>query len=239
MTFLEKLDYLMGKKGLNKSTLSKACNIPYTTIDGWYKKGYEGLKLTTLRKLADFFDTSLDFWASDELFEDIETEKIAFYKVLQKIIDERNLSIPEVARASGLSDSTVRSIIARKSKGVALEVAFKLSRGLGVSLEELNGDMVADSLVVSVFETTPAEQTYIKKYRQLDQRGQRAVDETLEREYQEVVKSLPKSDKTKTDGAVHWEMAARNGHGASGTMTAEEAEEFFKLCDETERSDDL
>lgn len=66
MDFLEKLDYLMKKNNLNKSTLSKACNIPYTTIDGWYKKGYEGLKLTTLRKLADYFGTSLDFWANGQ-----------------------------------------------------------------------------------------------------------------------------------------------------------------------------
>lgn len=65
MDFLEKLNYLMEKNHLNKSTLSKACNIPYTTIDGWYKKGYEGLKLTTLRKLAEYFGTSLDFWAID------------------------------------------------------------------------------------------------------------------------------------------------------------------------------
>ncbi len=67
MDFLEKLNYLMEKNHLNKSTLSKACNIPYTTIDGWYKKGYEGLKLTTLRKLAEFFGTSLDYWASEDL----------------------------------------------------------------------------------------------------------------------------------------------------------------------------
>lgn len=65
MNFLEKLDYLMKKNNLNKSTLSKGCDIPYTTIDGWYKKGYEGLKLTTLRKLSKFFKTSLDFWVND------------------------------------------------------------------------------------------------------------------------------------------------------------------------------
>lgn len=65
MDFLEKLNYLMAENHLNKSTLSKACNIPYTTIDGWYKKGYEGLKLTTLRKLAEYFGTSLDYWASE------------------------------------------------------------------------------------------------------------------------------------------------------------------------------
>lgn len=69
MDFLEKLDYLMQRDNFNKSTLSKACNIPYTTIDGWYKKGYEGLKLTTLRKLANFFGTTLDFWANDKPFD--------------------------------------------------------------------------------------------------------------------------------------------------------------------------
>lgn len=69
MDFLEKLNTLMIKNNLNKSTLSKACGIPYTTIDGWYKKGYEGLKLTTLRRLSAFFGTSLDFWANDQPLE--------------------------------------------------------------------------------------------------------------------------------------------------------------------------
>lgn len=65
MKFTEKLDYLMEKNKLNKSTLSKACGIPYTTIDGWYKRGYEGLKIATLCKLCNYFDTTLDFWVKD------------------------------------------------------------------------------------------------------------------------------------------------------------------------------
>lgn len=66
MDFLDKLNFLMETNGLNKNTLSKACDIPYTTIDGWYKKGYEGLRLGTLRKLANYFGTTLDFWIEDE-----------------------------------------------------------------------------------------------------------------------------------------------------------------------------
>ncbi len=77
MNFLEKLDYLMQQKGLNKSSLSKSCNIPYTTIDGWYKKGYEGLKLTTLKKLADFFGTSLDYWATEDEYQNKFSELAA------------------------------------------------------------------------------------------------------------------------------------------------------------------
>lgn len=67
MNFLEKLDFLMDKYGLNKRTLSQKSDIPYTTIDNWYKRGYEGLKLTTLRKLNDFFNTTLDYWILDEI----------------------------------------------------------------------------------------------------------------------------------------------------------------------------
>lgn len=63
-----------------------------------------------------------------------------FYLILQDVMREKELTIPEVARLSGLSDSTVRSIISRKSKTAALEVAAKISRGLDVSLERLNGE---------------------------------------------------------------------------------------------------
>lgn len=82
MDFLEKLNFLMNKNGLNKNSLSKSCNIPYTTIDGWYKKGYEGLKLSTLRKLAEFFGTSLDYWAAED--NDLSSElATSFFKKLK------------------------------------------------------------------------------------------------------------------------------------------------------------
>lgn len=74
MDFLEKLNFLMSTHNLNKSTLSKACNIPYTTIDGWYKRGYEGLKLPTLKKLSNYFGISLDYWANDNLTEPIPSK---------------------------------------------------------------------------------------------------------------------------------------------------------------------
>lgn len=87
MDFLEKLNYLMEINHLNKSTLSKACGIPYTTIDGWYKKGYEGLKLTTLKKLSKFFGTTLDFWANEQQLDNNEltAEKSEILKKIQKM----------------------------------------------------------------------------------------------------------------------------------------------------------
>lgn len=63
---------------------------------------------------------------------------------------EKKLSIPDAARLSGLTDSTIRSIISRKNKTVALEVAFKLSKGLNISLEELNGEPPSTPIISQV-----------------------------------------------------------------------------------------
>ena len=63
-----------------------------------------------------------------------------FYKVLSEIMEEKSLSIPDTARACGLPDSTIRSIITRQHKTVSLDVAFKISNGLNVSLERLSGE---------------------------------------------------------------------------------------------------
>ena len=52
MNFLDKLDYLMEKMSINKSKLSQISGVPYTTIDGFYKKGYENTKISTIRKIA-------------------------------------------------------------------------------------------------------------------------------------------------------------------------------------------
>lgn len=70
MNFLEKLDYLMGKRGLNKNRLSQLSGVPYTTIDGFYKKGYENTKISTIRKIADALDVSLDYLVDDNIVDE-------------------------------------------------------------------------------------------------------------------------------------------------------------------------
>lgn len=67
MNFLEKLDFLMGKEGINKSKLSQISGVPYTTIDGFYKKGYENTKISTIRKIASAFKVSLDYLVDDNI----------------------------------------------------------------------------------------------------------------------------------------------------------------------------
>lgn len=66
MTFTDKLDILMAEKGINKSVLSKESGIPYTTIAGFYTKGTDNIKLSTLRKLSAYLDCSIDYLADDD-----------------------------------------------------------------------------------------------------------------------------------------------------------------------------
>lgn len=70
MSFLTKLDKLMKDRNINKSQLSKESGVPYTTIDGFYKKGTDNIKLSTLKKLSSYFGCSLDYLADDDISED-------------------------------------------------------------------------------------------------------------------------------------------------------------------------
>ena len=67
MNFLEKLDFLMGKMKINKRKLSQISGVPYTTIDGFYKKGYENTKISTIRKIASALDVSLDYLVDESI----------------------------------------------------------------------------------------------------------------------------------------------------------------------------
>lgn len=80
MNFLEKLDMLMNEQNLNKKSFSSASGIPYTTIVGWYKKGYDDLRLGTLKKLAAYFNTSLDYWAYDSDDKEMPNNKLSIEK---------------------------------------------------------------------------------------------------------------------------------------------------------------
>lgn len=70
MGFLTKLDKLMHDRNINKSQLSKESGVPYTTIDGFYKKGTDNIKLSTLKKLASYFGCSLGYLADDDVPDD-------------------------------------------------------------------------------------------------------------------------------------------------------------------------
>lgn len=98
-----------------------------------------------------------------------------FYKILQEIMNEKNMSIPDVARATGLADSTIRSIISRKTKNISLDVAFKLSNGLNVSLERLNGECKSD-----IEKLSKKESKLLGFFKKLNSKGQDVAIERID-----------------------------------------------------------
>lgn len=95
MGLLEKLDQLMLEHGLNKNTLAQYSGVPYTTIDGLYKKGYENMKLSTLKKLCAYFDVTLDYLAKD----DVEKAKSDYPLEPEKNLSEREKEILTIYRS--------------------------------------------------------------------------------------------------------------------------------------------
>ena len=65
--FLDNLDRLMKARKINKNILARESGIPYTTIDGFYKKGCDNVKLSTLVKIAAYFGVSLDYLINGEI----------------------------------------------------------------------------------------------------------------------------------------------------------------------------
>lgn len=77
MGLTDKLDILMKERKINKAELARESGIPYTTIDGFYKKGSENAKLSTLKKLCSYFNCSLDYLADDAIANDDQPQTIA------------------------------------------------------------------------------------------------------------------------------------------------------------------
>lgn len=136
-----------------------------------------------------------------------------FYEILEDIMSEKDMSIPDVSRATGISDSTLRSIINRKTKSASLEVAFKISKGLNVSLERLNGDAKVESKKLNFF-LESFEIDHIKKYRDLDEYGRKTIDLILEREL---------------DRCKQFQQQQTEQHKAELQVLKEESEEQLEL----------
>ena len=158
-----------------------------------------------------------------------------FYLILQKIMEEQGLNIPTVARMCGLSDGTVRSMIGRQQKNVALEVAFKLSKGLGVSLERLNG-----SEEKGIKKAPPISDEAIKlakDYDGMDDHGKRIVrvvaDEELARITDEHHRVVQIESKELEDNVVHipFRCSTQSASDGTGTYLGPEAFETIYVQD--------
>lgn len=90
MNIAERLEQMMQDRGINRRQLSLAANIPYTTLDGISKRSCDNVKLSTLLKLADYFEISLDYLVGrgpDTKLNITELEELASFR---KYLEWRN-----------------------------------------------------------------------------------------------------------------------------------------------------
>lgn len=110
MNMLEKLEQLMIERDLTKADVSRGSGLPYTTVDGLFKKGVENARLTTLKKLSSFFNVSMEYLMNDEITErnvvsltsfplsDAEIQLINTWRTLP--LDEKTHLLSELRRSA-------------------------------------------------------------------------------------------------------------------------------------------
>lgn len=104
MSVAKRLKKYMEANGYSKADLSRMSSIPYTTIDGLFKKGDENVKLSTLKKLAGIIGCTLDELVYSE--EELARGNAVFAKEeIQVIKKYRQLDADGKADINDLIDS--------------------------------------------------------------------------------------------------------------------------------------
>lgn len=93
---INKIEQFLKDNEINKSDLARETGIPYTTIDGFYKKGTENVKLSTLKKLAKYMQCTIDYLVENETSPKFAKENLIFLSGQEemhikkyRVLDER------------------------------------------------------------------------------------------------------------------------------------------------------
>lgn len=107
MDFLDRLRILMEKNKDNNSTLAKKSGIPYTTIDGLFKRGWEKAQISTIQRICDHYGISIDYmvYGVDKLSEESQMVAAKFEnldapgkELVISVIDMQNKRIGEYGK---------------------------------------------------------------------------------------------------------------------------------------------
>ena len=61
MTFLTQLDYLLKSHNMKRADLARAIHVAPSTINSWYARGTDKIKLQVLVDISDYFGVSLEY----------------------------------------------------------------------------------------------------------------------------------------------------------------------------------
>lgn len=98
MVFLENLDFLLKAHNMKRADLARAIHIAPSTINSWYARGTDKIKLQVLIDIADYFSVSLEFLingnkSTEKIIKDDYTdEEIQLINDFCNMIKERRLT---------------------------------------------------------------------------------------------------------------------------------------------------
>ena len=132
-----------------------------------------------------------------------------------------------------IPDSTLRSIINRKNKTVALDVAFKISKGLNIPIEKLNDENICSNKNINQLDNKLNKLNYY--FNKLNSVGQEKAIERVEELAQiskytnsniEFIESAMKKDTLENDNKS---IIAAKGEGTSEIiLLREDPEKYFQ-----------
>lgn len=138
MNFIDKLNMLMEAKNLKRSDLSRGSGLSYTTIDGLYKKGFDNMKLQTLKAIADYFEVSIDYLVNDD-FVEIEGADSDEQRLLAKYRELDDMGRRAVNTELNLHYDRVMRLKSRLLDGEYIEIPYyddKAAAGTGYQLND-------------------------------------------------------------------------------------------------------
>lgn len=133
-------------------------------------------------------------------------------KALKRLREQSNLTADQVGLLVGKSGKTVNAWENNRGQPDA-EILMQLCDIYKV--KDILAEFRDDIRAIDTNAFTPAEEEHIKKYRLLDQHGQKAVDSVLDVEYERCLH-------TKQENQQMFSYVARSGE--RGTITKSEAE---------------
>ncbi len=97
-------------------------------------------------------------------------------EVLKQVLDEKNVTVSQLAELTGISNQTLYSIIKRNNMKIDLNDLLIICRSLGVSVERFYGDYIDSQKTLNTL--TPHETKVLTAYREQPEM-QHAVDKLL------------------------------------------------------------
>ncbi|MBR2159993.1 MAG: helix-turn-helix transcriptional regulator [Clostridia bacterium] len=97
MVFLENLDFLLKAHNMKRADLARAIHVAPSTINSWYARGTDKIKLQVLIDISNYFNVSLEYLingnkCSEKIIKDDYTdEEIKLINDFCNMLKERRL----------------------------------------------------------------------------------------------------------------------------------------------------